>query len=117
MKTKNILLLSLVGSIGIGVYYMGKAKIMKGLFADGLIKEEKNNDGTINTKITVKAKSLIDTSLKAPDNYWLTEGVEGSDNVFYDDNGNKIMYDDNGNIKIGLIDSVKTGLKSLIFWK
>lgn len=117
MKKKDLLYVALGLTVGAGVYYMGKAKIMKSLFADGLIKEEKSNDGNINTKITVKAKSLIDTSLKAPDNYWLTEGVEGNDNVFYDNNGNKIMYDKDGNIKIGLIDSVKTGLKSLIFWK
>lgn len=108
MKKKDLLYIALGLTVGAGVYYMGKAKIMKGLFANDIL----DNKG----KISSKGKSIINTSLKAPDNYWLTEGVEG-DSVFYDNNGNKIMYDKDGNIKIGLVDSVKQGLKSLIFWK
>lgn len=109
MNKKDLLYSALGLSIGVGLMYMGKAKIFKNLQKDDIV----NYDG----KLTTKAKSIIDTNLKAPDNYWLTEGVEGNNNVFYDDNGNKIMYDDDGNIKIGLVDSIKTGLKSLIFWK
>lgn len=37
MKTKNILLLSLVGSISIGVYYMGKNTVLKKLQQAGYI--------------------------------------------------------------------------------
>jgi len=109
MKKKDLLYSALGLSIGVGLMYMGKAKIFKNLQKDDIV----NYDG----KLTTKAKSIIDTNLKAPDNYWLTQGVEGNDNVFYDEDGNKIMYDKDGKIKIGLWDSVKTGLKSLIFWK
>lgn len=112
MKKKDLLYIALGLTVGAGVYYMGKAKIMKNAFQQGQI--EYNNNGKL--VVTKKQKSIVDTSQKAPDNYWLTEGVEG-DSVFYDDNGNKIMYDKDGNIKIGLVDSVKQGLKSLIFWK
>lgn len=114
MKKKDLLVSALGLSIGLGIMYMGKAKIMKYLQKEGLV----NYDG----QITSKAKLKIDynNSIKASDDYWLTQGVEDEnniENVFYDDNGNKIMYDENGNIKIGFWDSVKTGLKSLVFWK
>lgn len=112
MKKKDLLYSALGFSIGLGIMYMGKAEIMKNLQKEGLV----NYDG----QITSKAKLKIDynNSLKASDDYWLTQGIESdTENVFYDENGNKIAYDENGNIKIGLWDSVKTGLKSLIFWK
>lgn len=105
MKKNDLLYIALGLSVGAGIYYMGKSKIMKNLFATDVL----NNKG--------KLKSIINTSQKAPNNYWLTEGIEGDNNVFYDDKGNKIMYDEDGNIKIGFWVSVKNGLESLMFWK
>lgn len=109
MKKNDLLYIALGLSVGAGVYYMGKSKIMKNLFATDVL----DNKGMLSDK----TKSIINTSQKAPNDYWLKEGVEGDNNVFYDDKGNKIMYDKDGNVKIGFWDSVKNGLESLIFWK
>lgn len=115
MKKKDLLYSALGVSIGLGIMYMGKAKIFKNLQKDNII----NYNGQLTSKAKTTIKQIdYNNAIKASDDYWLTQGIEGdTENIFYDDDGNKIMYDENGNIKIGFWDSVKTGLKSLIFWK
>ena len=118
MKTKNILLLSLVGSIGIGIYYMGKNTILKKLQQAGYISlnnngkfvltdkgskniievvDENGNVSYIENKATGSAFDYNNPEYHSPDNYWQQADV----------------IIDNGEVKPSVIKSAIAGIKSI----
>lgn len=57
MKKKNILLLALIGSVGAGIYYMGRKKVLNGLKQNGLVQEVISNTGKVINVLTDKGNT------------------------------------------------------------
>ena len=57
MKKKNLILLALIGSVGAGVYYMGRKKVLNGLKQNGLVQEVISNTGKVINVLTDKGNT------------------------------------------------------------
>lgn len=133
MKKKDLLYIALGLTVGAGVYYMGKAKIMKNIIQEGqakyddkgkvvLTEKGSSNSSSVNKNSTsVSPFDYNNSSLHSSKNYWLNN----SSGTFYLDvykdgkkTGEIVEFTvDNGNVEPTFKESVKQGLESLIFWK
>ena len=59
MKKKNLILLALIGSVGAGVYYMGKNKVLNGLKQNGLVQEVLTDTGKVVNVLTDKGNNQV----------------------------------------------------------
>lgn len=59
LNKKTFLISVLIGSVGIGVYYMGKKKVLNGLKKNGLVQEVISNTGRVINVLTDKGNSQV----------------------------------------------------------
>lgn len=59
MKKKNLILLALIGSVGAGVYYMGKNKVLNGLKQNGFVQEVLTDTGKVVNVLTDKGNNQV----------------------------------------------------------
>lgn len=132
MKKKNLILLALIGSVGAGVYYMGKNTILKKLQQNGYLTvdeygkyvlTDKGNNQSVQKAEPVKMFDYNNPQTHAGSSYWLQNTV----GIFYlpnlQDGKETGEYTE---LKLGLDGSIEptfkeniiTGIKSIIpFWK
>lgn len=129
MKKKNLMYSALGLSIGLGIMYMGKAKITKNLIQNG--NAQYNEQGQLviteqGSKNSVKKDSTQNTSTKlfeynnpnyhAPTSYWKTQTTGTFYLPLVDENGVefdsvKIKIENDGKIAIPIGESIKSALK------
>lgn len=118
MKKKNLLITALVGSVALGIYYMGKNTILKQLQQKGLITvnengkfvltpkgnknimeviDENGNVSYMKTTATGNAFDYNNPEFHSADNYWKQADITI----------------DNGEVKPSILKSAITGIKSI----
>ena len=134
MKKKDLLVSALGISIGLGVMYMGKAKIVKNLIKNDNAQYDEHGKLVVTDKGSSKSVSKTETKqitnstdkfdynnpkYHAESGYWKS----GTTGIFYlplvDDNGVEYDYvelkiENDGKIEIPLTQAVKAGI---FFWK
>ena len=139
MKKKNILLLALIGSVGAGIYYMGKAKILKGLKENNQVQEVLTDTGKVINVLTdkgnvqavqkaevVKQSEMFDYNNPASHSgksYWLQNTIgtfylpnlkNGKETGEY----TELILGNDGSVEPTFKENIITGVKSVIpFWK
>lgn len=128
MKKKDLLYSALGLSIGLGIMYMGKAKVLKNLQQNNQIRYDDKgklvltSKGEDNTVVKDESVSMFDynnPSLHSSSNYW-TSNTTGTFFLPVLDNGKEtgeyveLVLGDDGSVKPTIWQSAKSGLK---FWK
>lgn len=128
MKKKNLILLALIGSVGAGVYYMGKNTVLKKLQQAGYITIDKNgkyvltskgNNATVQKAEPVKMFDYNNPQAHSSSGYWLKNTVgtlylpnlkDGKETGEY----TEIILGNDGTIEPTVWESVKSVIP---FWK
>lgn len=135
MKKKNLILLALIGSVGAGVYYMGKNTVLKKLQQSGditlndkgkFVFTDKGSNSSVAKVEVVEQPKMFDYNNPAThssSNFW-TKNTVGTFYLPNLQNGKEtgqyteIILGNDGTVEPTKWESIKEGLKSVIpFWK
>ena len=132
MKKKNLLIVALIGSVGAGVYYMGKNTILKKLQQCGYLTVDENgkyvltskgNNATVQKAEPVKMFDYNNPQAHSSSGYWLQNTVgtfylpnlqDGKETGEY----TELKLGTDGSVEPTFKENIITGIKSVIpFWK
>lgn len=139
MKKKNLILLALIGSVGAGVYYMGKNKVLNGLKQNGFVQEVLTDTGKVVNVLTDKGNNQVvqkaevveqpkmfdynNPATHSTSSFWISNTVgtfylpnlkDGKETGEY----TELILGNDGTVEPTKWESIKEGLKSVVpFWK